>query len=257
MSDRELEIPEPQEVARPEFATDDGVERVLVIVAHPDDIDFAVAGSVATWRAAGIEVTYCLVTDGDAGGSDRELPRPEMARIRRAEQTAAAAVVGVNDLRFLAYPDGRVQYTLELRRDLSRVIRQVRPHRVVTQSPERLWDRIYASHPDHLAAGEAAVAAVYPDARNPFAHPELLADEGLEPWSVPQLWMMARPDANSFVDITAAVDKKIEALLCHTSQMQDPSAIGDMVRAWVARNADLAGLPAGSAAEAFLAVDTR
>ncbi len=144
--------------------------------AHPDDVDFGVGGSIATWTAAGIDVSYCMVTDGDAGGSDLELPRPEMARIRRVEQTAAAATVGVTDLHWLAYPDGRLQPTIELRRDISRVIRTVRPQRVVCQSPERIWERVYASHPDHLAAGEAAVSAVYPDARNPFAHPELLAD---------------------------------------------------------------------------------
>ena len=97
----------------------------------------------------------------------------------------------MSDVRFLGHPDGMVQATLELRRDISRVIRQVRPERVLTQSPERNWDFIFASHPDHLAAGEAAVCAVYPDARNPFAHPELLDDEGLEPWTVPELWIMA------------------------------------------------------------------
>ena len=112
------------------------------------------------------------------------MSRAEMAALRQDEQRAAAAVVGVSDVRFLGHPDGRVQATLELRRDISRVIRQVRPERVITQSPERNWDFIFASHPDHLAAGEAAVCAVYPDARNPFAHPELLDDEGLEPWTV-------------------------------------------------------------------------
>ena len=155
-----------------------------MVTAHPDDVDFGAAGTVAAFTAAGVEVTYCIVTDGDAGGSDRPMPRVEMAALRQDEQRAAAAVVGVSDVRFLGHPDGMVQATLELRRDISRVIRQVRPERVITQSPERNWDAIFASHPDHLAAGEAAVCAVYPDARNPFAHPELLDEEGLEPWSV-------------------------------------------------------------------------
>ena len=108
----------------------------------------------------------------------------------------------MTDVRFLGHPDGRLQPTIELRRDISRVIRQVRPERVVTQSPERRWDFIFASHPDHLAAGEAAVCAVYPDARNPFAHPELLDEEGLEPWSVGELWIMGGPEANVAVETT-------------------------------------------------------
>jgi LmbE family N-acetylglucosaminyl deacetylase len=165
-----------------------GVERVLAVVAHPDDIDFGWAGSVAVMTDAGIEVAYCLVTDGDAGGAETGTPRGEMAALRRDEQRAAAAIVGVHELHFLGYADGRVEPTLDLRRDITRVIRRLRPDRVVTQSPDRNWDRIYASHPDHLATGEAAVAAVYPDARNRWAHPELEA-EGLEPWTVPALWM--------------------------------------------------------------------
>src|SRR5690348_14628797 len=152
----------------PPHATDEGVERILVVVAHPDDIDFSTAGSVATWTDAGIEVVYCLVTSGEAGGDDRTLARSDMAALRRGEQTAAAKQVGVSDLRWLGYPDGRVEYTLDLRRDISRVIREVRPQRVVSMSPERSWDRVYGNHPDHLATAEATLAAVYPDSRNPF-----------------------------------------------------------------------------------------
>ena len=114
------------------------VERVLCVLAHPDDVDFGSAGTVATWTAAGTEVTYCIVTDGDAGGFD-ETPRSEMGPLRQAEQRAAAAAVGVTDVRFLGYPDGRLELTLDLRRDISRVIRQVRPQRVLTTSPERFW----------------------------------------------------------------------------------------------------------------------
>ncbi len=241
----------------PDYATDEGLERVLVIVAHPDDIDFGVAGSVAMWTSRGIEVTYCLATSGEAGGDDRAQPRAHMAEVREAEQRAAAKVCGVSDVRFLGYPDGRVEATIELRRDLSRVMREVMPQRVVTQSPERLWDRIYASHPDHLATGEAAVAAVYPDARNPFAHPELLLVEAIEPWTVPQLWMMARPDANVVVDITDAIDTKLEALCSHTSQIADRDRIETLLRDWAGANAKTAGLPDGRYAEMFRAVDTR
>jgi LmbE family N-acetylglucosaminyl deacetylase len=235
-------------------ASNEGVERILVVSAHPDDVDFGVAGSIATWTGAGIDVSYCMVTDGDAGGSDLELPRPEMARIRRQEQTAAAATVGVTDLHWLAYPDGRLHPTIELRRDISRVIRIVRPHRVVCQSPERIWERVYASHPDHLAAGEATVSAVYPDSRNPFAHPELLAD-GLEPWTVPQLWLMAHPQTDVYVETTDTIDKKIAALLCHASQIPDPPGLDQRIREWGATIGAAVGLPDGRTAEAFKSVD--
>lgn len=234
--------------------TSEGIERILVVSAHPDDVDFGLAGSVAKWTAEGIDVSYCIVTDGDAGGDDLELPREEMARIRRVEQTAAAATVGVTDLRFLAFPDGRLQPTIELRREISRAIRSIRPHRVVCQSPERMWERVYASHPDHLAAGEATVCAVYPDARNPFAHPELLAD-GFEPWSVPELWLMAHPSVDVYVDTTDTIDKKIAALQCHVSQIPDPAGLDERMREWGAMIGSRVGLPEGRLAEAFKAVD--
>jgi LmbE family N-acetylglucosaminyl deacetylase len=237
-------------------APDLTVERVLVITAHPDDVDFGVAGSVATWTDAGIQVTYCLATDGEAGGSDRSVSRAEMAELRRAEQTTAAKVAGVEDLVFLGHPDGRLQPTLELRRDLSRVIRQVRPQRVVTQSPDRNYERIYASHPDHLAAGEAALCAVYPDARNPFAHPELLEDEGLEPWSVGETWLMAAGKPNRFVDVTDTFDRKIDALRSHASQHSDWDPIAEMIRGWLTATAKLAGFPDGRLAEGFFGLET-
>ena len=184
------------------------VERALCVLAHPDDVDFGSAGTVATWTAAGTEVTYCIVTDGDAGGFD-ETPREQMGPLRQAEQRAAAAAVGVEDVRFLGYPDGRLELTLDLRRDISRVIRQVRPQRVLTSSPERFWDRIGASHPDHMTVGESTLRAVYPDARNPFAFPELLADEGLEAWTVDEVWLTASPRTDHAVDVTDVVDSQV------------------------------------------------
>jgi LmbE family N-acetylglucosaminyl deacetylase len=238
------------------MAPDLNVERVLVITAHPDDVDFGVAGSVATWTDAGIQVTYCLATSGEAGGSDRSISRAEMAELRQAEQTAAAKVVGVEDLVFLGHPDGRLQPTLELRRDVSRVIRQVRPQRVITQSPDRNYERIYASHPDHLAAGEAALCAVYPDARNPFAHPELLEDEGLEPWSVGETWLMAAGTPNRFVDVTDTFDRKIDALRSHASQHSDWDPIAEMIRGWLTATAKLATFSDGRLAEGFYGLET-
>ncbi|MEY2421212.1 MAG: hypothetical protein QOI95_1279 [Acidimicrobiaceae bacterium] len=233
------------------------IERILVITAHPDDVDFGAAGSVAVWTDQGIDVSYCIVTDGEAGGSDPSVPRSEMAAIRRAEQTAAAACVGVSDLHFLGYPDGRVQATIALRCDISRVIREVRPQRVVCQSPQRNFERIYASHPDHLAAGEAALCAVYPDARNLFAHPELLDDEGLEPWTVPEVWMMVGAKADVHVDTTEVIDRKVKALLCHTSQIADADAMDNLIRQWGASVAAGVGLSEGSCAEAFQRVETQ
>jgi LmbE family N-acetylglucosaminyl deacetylase len=233
----------------------EGVERILVVCAHPDDVDFGMAGSVAVWVKAGMEVSYCIVTDGDAGGSDRSISRPDMAVLRREEQRAAAAEVGVSDLTFLGYPDGRLFPTIELRRDISRQIRLHRPQRVVCQSPERLWDRIGASHPDHLAAGEASVCAVYPDARNPFAHPELL-EEGLEPHTVAQLWMMAGRSPDRAVDITDTYDRKIAALRRHRSQVGEGEWLDERIRTWVEGAGRAAGLEDGHLAELFQVVAT-
>jgi LmbE family N-acetylglucosaminyl deacetylase len=231
-------------------------DRILVVTAHPDDVDFGAAGSVAAWTAAGVKVTYCVVTDGDAGGFDPAVSRRDIPRIRRAEQTAAAAEVGVSELVFLGYPDGRLQATLDLRRDISRVIRQVRPYRVVAPSPERNWERLFASHPDHLAAGEATVCAVYPDARNPFAFPELAA-EGLEVHTVAEVWIMGSSRADTYVDVTETFDRKLAALRSHVSQETDRDGqLESRLRVWLAAAAARAGLPEGRLAEAFQRVVT-
>ena len=231
-------------------------ESILVVTAHPDDVDFGVAGSVAVWTDAGAVVTYCVVTDGDAGGSDPTISREDMRMIRRAEQTAAAAEVGVKDLIWLGYPDGRVEATLDLRRDIARVIRMVRPQRVVAPSPERMWERIYASHPDHLAVGEAATAAVYPDARNPFAFPELAA-EGLEAHTAGELWLMASPEPNVFVDITSTIDRKLAALRAHVSQSVDRDGqLETRITEMLAGTGRRAGWEDGRLAEGFRRIAT-
>jgi LmbE family N-acetylglucosaminyl deacetylase len=232
------------------------VERVLAVMAHPDDVDFGAGGTVKAWTDAGVEVTYCLVTNGDAGGFDPTVPRSEIPRIRQAEQRAAGAVLGVTDVRFLGYKDGELAVSHELRRDISRVIRQVRPDRMLIQSPERNWTRIQASHPDHLAAGDAAIQAVYPDARNPFAHPSLLLDEGLEDWAVPEVWMMASPSPDHYVDITDAFPAKLAALRAHESQTGHMDDLADRIGGWMRTQAARAGLPEGRMAEAFMVVGT-
>lgn len=234
---------------------DDDVVRVLVVTAHPDDVDFAASGTIALWTRSGAKVTYCVITDGDAGGFDPEVPRTEIPGIRRAEQIAAAAVVGVTDVRFLGYTDGELVVTHDLRRDLSRVIRQVRPQRVVIQSPERNWERIYGSHPDHLAAGEAAIQSVYPDSRNPFAHLSLAA-EGLEAWTVPEVWIMGGPQPNRWIDTTEVFHLKVEALRAHVSQTGHRDDLEEFLRGWNERTAALGGLPGGHVAEMFMVVDT-
>lgn len=231
--------------------------RILVIAAHPDDVDFGTAATIATWTDAGLDVIYCIVTDGDAGGRDRSVGRVGMAALRRAEQTAAAKCVGVSDLRFLGYPDGRVEASLALRKDLARVIRQLQPGRVVCPSPERNYARMGASHPDHRAVGSAAMDAVYPDARNPFAFPELLGDEQLEPWSVPELWIAGGPQPNEFTDVTEAFPRKVAALRAHVSQTSHMDDLEGLLRGWMTRTAQAAGLAEGRLAEAFQSVTIR
>ncbi|MBO2452130.1 PIG-L family deacetylase [Actinomadura barringtoniae] len=237
---------------------DDGdVQRILVVMAHPDDVDFGAAGTVIGWTERGIEVVYAMVTDGDAGGFDDAITREEMAELRREEQRAAAKCAGVEDVRFLGYSDGRVEATLGLRRDIARVIRQVRPDRVVMPSPERNYERIYPSHPDHRAVGSAALDAVYPDARNPYAFPELLADEDLEAWTAREVWIVGGPTPNHYVDVTANFDRKLAALKSHASQTAHMGdGLEEMLRGWMGFSATSGGLPEGSLAEVFQVVDT-
>jgi LmbE family N-acetylglucosaminyl deacetylase len=235
---------------------DHEVSRVLCVAAHPDDLDFGAAGTVAGWVAAGCEVTYLLCTRGDQGGFD-DTPREQMPLLREREQREAAAVLGVADVRFLeGFRDGWLEPTFALQAAIVRVIRQVRPERIVTSSPERNWARIGASHPDHLAAGEATVRAVYPAARNPFAFPELLADEGLQPWAVPEIWLTADAAPDHVVEISASFGKKLDALRAHASQTAHNDGLEEQLRGWGAAVAARFGLPDGSLAEAFRVVST-
>ncbi len=229
-------------------------ERVLVVVAHPDDIDFGIAGSMARLTDAGSTVSYALVTSGEAGAPE-DLPRDEVAALRELEQKAAAAEVGVDDVRFLGQPDGRLTPTLELRREITRVIRDTRPTLVIGQSPERRWDRIYASHPDHLAVAEATLAAVYPDARNPHAHPELLR-EGYEPHVVPEVWVTGLEPLDVFVDITDVFDRKVAALEAHRSQTSERFDVRTLLHDWAAGVTLHNALPPDRLTEAFRRIST-
>lgn len=229
---------------------------MLCVAAHPDDLDFGAAGTIAALVRAGIEVTYLLCTRGDQGGFD-DTPREQMAGLREKEQRDAASAVGVRDVRFLeGYRDGWLEPTFDLQRDMVRVIRQVRPERMLIPSPERNWERIGASHPDHLAVGEAAIRAVYPASRNPFAFPELLEQEQLEPWTVREVWLMADAHPTHPVRIDDTFDAKLAALRAHRSQTAHVEDLEGMLREWGGRIAARFDLPEGALAEAFRVVAT-
>jgi len=228
---------------------------VLCIAAHPDDLDFGAAGTIAGLVQAGVGVSYLICTRGEQGGFD-DTPRAEMPALREKEQRAAAAVLGVSDLRFLDFRDGWLEPNHELIGQIVRTIRQVRPERILVTSPERNWARIGASHPDHLAAGEATIRAVYPAARNPFAYPHLRDDEGLEAWTVPEVWLSADPRPDTFVDITDQFERKLAALTAHASQTSHNPDLEGMLRGWNSSTAAAGGLPDGRLAEAFRAVNT-
>lgn len=231
------------------------VTRVLCFSAHPDDIDFGAAGTVAKWTAAGIRVDYCIMTDGDAGGFDAA-HRGNIVDMRREEQRAAAQLVGVNDIHYLGERDGFLAPTQEVIGRVVELIRRVRPDVVLAMHPERNWDRIQKSHPDHLACGEAVTRAVYPAAENPYAFPEL-AEAGLASHKVSWLWLYAGPLhlENHFVDVTDQVQDKLQALHFHASQHPDPDRMDVVVRQLLLENARRGGLPAGRSAEVFQVVD--
>lgn len=226
------------------------IASVLVLVAHPDDIDFGCAGTVALFRQNNIEVTYCLVTSGEAGGDSDGLGQDQRKAMREAEQTAAAKVVGVSRLHFLRQPDGCIESNLVLREKITRVIRQEKPDLVITQSPERRYDRIYASHPDHLAVGEATICACYPDSQNPNSYPHLI-DEGLAPHTVKAMWLMTDASPDVYVDITSVFDQKCEALFSHTSQISDQNEVRIMLEQWCAETARAGGFSSGVCSESF------
>ncbi len=225
--------------------------RVLCFGAHPDDIDFGAAGTIAGWADAGADVTYCIMTDGDAGGFD-DAHRPDIVAMRQSEQKAAAALVGVEDIRWLGYADGYLEASHDVIRDVVRVIREVRPDIVVAMHPERSWDRLQKSHPDHLACGEAVTRAVYPAVENPFAYPEL-ADAGLEAFKVQWMWLYGAPleRENHFVDISSHTDAKLAAIRIHSSQHPELDAMDSGVRSILRENAVRGGLGDGLSAEAF------
>lgn len=197
------------------------IKRGMVVVAHPDDAEYGCAGTIAKWASEGIDMYVVLCTDGSKGSSDPDMSPEKLVEIRRQEQIEAAKELGVKEVEFLDYPDAYLQHTLELRRDITRAIRKYKPDRLVTQSPYRSFSiGSYINHPDHLAAGDATLAAIYPTARDRFTFPELL-QEGYEPHKVREVYVMGTESPDCWIDITQTIDKKIASLRRHASQVGD------------------------------------
>lgn len=195
--------------------------RALVIVAHPDDAEFGAGGTIARWVQDGTRVSYAVLTDGAAGSSDPAMTRERLVPLRAAEQRAACADLGVEDVTLLSHPDGYLQPTVERRREVAALIRRHRPEAVVTTNPAMRWtSRGTVNHPDHRAAGDLVLHAINPAASSRLWDPTLL-EEGLEPWDVSEAWLMGFGEGPHHVDITTTFDRKIAALRRHVSQLRD------------------------------------
>ena len=201
------------------------VTRAMAVFAHPDDAEFGCGGTIAKWVSEGIEFVYVVATDGSKGSADPEMSPDRLIAMRRQEQRNAADVLGVKDIVFLDNPDGYLQHTLALRKEIARAIRQYRPQRLITMTPYRSFSISSSiNHPDHLAIGDATLAAVYPTARDRLTFPELLA-EGLEPYAVREVYIMGTDAPDTWIDISQTLDTKIEALLQHASQIRSPESL--------------------------------
>jgi LmbE family N-acetylglucosaminyl deacetylase len=210
-------------------------QRILVILAHPDDPEFFCGATLARWTAAGHEVIYWLLTCGDKGTADRAISSEQLCNIRHLEQRAAAAVLGVHEVHFLGFPDGYLVPDLALRKEITRIIRAVRPDILVTCDPTSLFmgeNRL--NHPDHRAAGQAALDAVYPPARDHLYFPELLEVEKLEPHAVREVWVSGTLQPNVLMDVTGLWETKIRALYEHKSQIGDPQKLAERMRSRLA-----------------------
>lgn len=204
--------------------------RGMVIMAHPDDADWSCSGTVAKWCAEGWEVIYVLCTDGSKGSSDPEMTSEKLVKIREQEQKDAGQILGLKDVVFLGYPDAYLEPTLALRKDIAREIRRYKPDVVITGSPVRdIESGHYLGHPDHFAAAESALSAVFPTARDRLTFPEFL-EEGLEPHNVREVWIAGGcQNSDQFVDVEAYIDTAVKALKAHVSQV-DQDKVGDWFR---------------------------
>jgi LmbE family N-acetylglucosaminyl deacetylase len=215
--------------------------RALVVTAHPDDMEFGSAGTLAKWVDEGAEVTLCLGTDGSTGTQDRSLMGAGLRDVRREETQRAAEVIGIRQLVWLDYPDGYVEYSLDLRRDLARVFRRYRPHRFMVMDPTPTIDD-FINHPDHRAIGQASLDVSMTAGTTPGHFPELL-EEGLEPWrGLRELWIAGPGLKPHVVDISRYIDRKVQALMCHRSQVGDNAEeIASFVREYTAEAGKSAG----------------
>jgi LmbE family N-acetylglucosaminyl deacetylase len=232
---------------------DEHPERLMVIVAHPDDADFGPAATIAKWTRAGTVAHLVCCTSGDAGADDARTDPLELAATREAEQRAAATHVGYEDVTFLHRPDGALANDLALREQLVRLIRTFRPDAVATFDPTILIHADgYVQHTDHREAAIAAVDAVYPAARNAMAFPHLVIHEGLEPHAVNRLYLFWTDKATVWVDVSDTLDIKIAALREHKSQLRKPEELEGRIRDWAAEDGQAHGV---AAAESFRVVD--
>jgi LmbE family N-acetylglucosaminyl deacetylase len=227
--------------------------RVLLTAAHPDDTEFICGGTVAALIGQGAAVTYLVVTSGEAG-----LPAGTAdVAAREVEQLEAAQVLGVTETIFLRHSDGEVEANLELRSEIAAAIRVVRPDLLITHCPERNFKSVRFSHPDHLAVGQASLAAVYPDARNHRAFPALL-NRGLEPYAVPEVWLHGAERPDFGFDITSSLESKVDAVRCHQTQLAEFGGnVEGFFRAWGKEVAEQQGMESHVFAEQYLRLDTR
>jgi LmbE family N-acetylglucosaminyl deacetylase len=205
----------------------DRIERVVVVTAHPDDSEFGAGGTIAKLVKEGAEVTYVIATNGDKGSSDRTMTPERLTTIRAEEQRNAAKTLGVAHVRFLGYPDGELEDTRDLRREVTREIRRWRPDLVITMNPHRTYN-LYASHRDHRIVAGVALDCVYPLARDHMSFPELLPE--FEPHKVREIYLMQWQSPHLVVDITDVMDLKLKALACHVSQVGDFQGVEARVR---------------------------
>jgi LmbE family N-acetylglucosaminyl deacetylase len=223
--------------------------RALIVSAHPDDIEFGAAGTIARWVDEGADVTFCIVTDGSSGTQDRDLMGGGLQQLRIDETRCAADVLGVGEVVWLGYPDGYLEYTLELRRDIARVFRTYRPHRYMVMDPTPTIEDRFINHPDHRATGQASLDVAMTAGTTPGHFPELL-DEGLDPWrGLRELWIMGPAGGPVVTDISSTIDRKIDALKCHKSQVGERA---DEIGEWIRSRTAEAGKEHGYAhAESF------
>jgi LmbE family N-acetylglucosaminyl deacetylase len=232
----------------------DEQRRALAVAAHPDDIDFGASGTIALWVEQGWDVHYVIVTSGQRGVQDVDQDIHEFGRLREAEQRAAAHVLGVTEVRFLGYMDNDVELDHRLRKDIAREFRRHRPHRLLAMAPELLPTDFFINHPDHRAVGTATLDITKTGGTTAAIYPELIRDEGLQPWrELEETWLMGPGGGSTVVDTTSTVERTFEALRAHRSQTGE-SDVESFLRPWLAET----GRPHGYAyAEAFRVISYR